>query len=71
MAERNSGGLGPWPLVVGAALVIAAAVLFFTRGEVPVPTPLPDSPAATGTAGEPAGTTGVVTPQPGAPAGTN
>lgn len=71
MAERNSGGLGPWPLVIGAALVIAAAVFFFTRGEVPAPTPLLDSPAATGTAGEPAGTTGVATPQPGAPAGTN
>ena len=66
MAERPSGGLGPWPLVIGAALVIAAAVFIFTRGEVPEPTPLPDSPAAQGTDGQPSGATGDA-PQPGAP----
>lgn len=60
--------LGVWPLVIGAAVVIALAVWFFTRGEVPVPQPLPDSPAAEGTAGEPAGVTGD-TPHPGAPVG--
>ena len=27
MAERNSGGLGPWPLVIGAALVMRLALL--------------------------------------------
>lgn len=68
MAEPPARDIGVWPLVIGAALVILAAVFFFTRGEVPEPTPLPDSPAATGTAGHPAGTTGPA-PQPGAPAG--
>lgn len=60
--------LGIWPIVIGAALVILAAVFFFMGADVPDPTPLPDSPAATGTAGEPVGTTGPA-PQPGAPAG--
>lgn len=60
--------LGIWPLVIGAAIVILLALFIFTRGEVEPPTPLPDSPAATGSAGQPAGTTGDP-PQPGAPAG--
>lgn len=60
--------LGIWPLVVGAAVLIALAVWVFTRGEVSAPRPLPDSPAAIGTAGEPAGVTGD-TPRPGAPVG--
>ena len=68
MAERPAREIGVWPLVIGAAVIILAAVFFFTRGEVPEPTPLPDSPAATGTAGQPVGTTGPE-PQPGAPAG--
>ena len=58
--------LGIWPLVIGAVVVILLAVFFFSRG-VEDPVPLPDSPAATGTAGEPAGTTGD-SAQPGAPA---
>lgn len=59
--------LGIWPLVIGAAIVILLAIFIFTRGEVEPPTPLPDSPAVSGVAGEPAGTTGDP-PQPGAPA---
>ena len=74
MDERKSGGLGPVPLVIGAVLIIAAAVFFFTRGEVPTPTPDPNSPAAVGTAGQPetppaaTGTEAPATPAPAAPA---
>lgn len=70
MAEpRKSAGIGVWPLLIGVAAVILAVVLFFLSGPVDEPTPTPDSPAATGTVGEPAGSTGA-TPQPGAPSGT-
>ncbi|MBB1490757.1 MULTISPECIES: hypothetical protein [unclassified Paracoccus (in: a-proteobacteria)] len=64
--SRSSTGVNPWLLVLAAAAVILVAVLFFMAAPVPEPTPLPDSPAAQGTAGEPAGETGDA-PQPGAP----
>ena len=60
--------VAPWPLVIAAAAVILAALWFFMASDVEEPVPTPDSPAATGTAGEPAGTTGA-SPQPGAPVG--
>lgn len=51
-------GMGVWPIVIAAAVVIALAVWFFMGVDVQEPVPTPDSPAATGTAGEPSGTTG-------------
>ncbi|MRX51230.1 hypothetical protein GI374_12400 [Paracoccus sp. S-4012] len=57
--------LGVWPLVIGAVIIILLAVLYFSW-EVEPPPPLPDSPVAQGTVGQPTGTTGA-TPQPGAP----
>lgn len=66
---RSSGGIGVWPLVIGAAAVILVVVLFLMGGPVKEPVPLPDSPAAHGTAGQPSGVTGELSPHPGAPAG--
>lgn len=66
--SRTPGGFRVWPLVLGAVVVILAAVLFFMSGPVEEPVPTPGSPAATGTAGTPAGVTGEGA-QPGAPAG--
>lgn len=60
--------ISPWALVLAAFAVIALGVLFFNVVGVDDPVPTPDSPAATGTAGEPAGVTGTG-PQPGAPVG--
>ncbi|KGJ17965.1 hypothetical protein [Paracoccus sanguinis] len=62
-------GAAVWPLVIGAAVVILAAVWFFTSGaDIEPPPPTPSSPAATGAPGEPSGVTGSG-PQPGAPVG--
>jgi|GEM_PF-4767041 len=63
---RSSTGVNPWLLVIAAAAVILVAVLFFLFAPFGAPPPLPDSPAAHGTAGEPAGATGEVA-QPGPP----
>lgn len=61
--------LGVWPLVLAAIVIIAAAYWFFTdEAGIKAPKPLPDSPVATGTVGEPAGDTGPA-PQPGAEVG--
>lgn len=61
-------GIAPWPLVLGAAAIILAAVLFLMSGPVKEPVPTPGSPAATGVVGVPSGVTGA-SPHPGAPAG--
>lgn len=58
--------LGPWPLVIGAVIIILAAVWFFTN-QVPAPKVPPSSPAAEGTAGVPSGADGLGE-QPGSPA---
>ncbi len=62
--------IGVWPLVIGAAIVIALAVWFFLDVGVQEPVPLPDSPAAQGATGAASGVTGA-TPEPGAPVGSN
>ncbi len=73
MADRRSTSrreLGVWPLVLGAVVVIALAYWFFSdAANIEPPQPTPDSPVATGTVGEPVGSTGPV-PQPGVPVGT-
>lgn len=51
-------GVGVWPIVIAAVVVIGLVVWFFLGRGVQEPVPTPDSPAATGTAGQPAGTTG-------------
>lgn len=61
----RSTGINPWLLVIGAAAVILVVVLFLLSGPVEAPMPAPDSPAATGTAGEPSGEAGEI--PPGAP----
>lgn len=63
---RPSTGINPWLLVLAAAAVILVAALFFMSAPVEPPTPTPDSPAAEGTVGEPAGATGDAA-QPGPP----
>lgn len=64
----RSGGMSPWTLVLIAAAVILVVVLFFLSAPLQRPTPTPDSPAATGAVGEPAGTTGQTSEaQPGPP----
>lgn len=72
MADPRTPGssrtIGIWPILLGVAAVILAAALFFMSGPVEEPVPTPGSPAATGTAGQPAGVTGEP-PQPGAPSG--
>lgn len=66
--NSRSGGISPWALVIGAATVILAAVLFFLLAPLQEPVPTPDSPAAAGAAGEPSGVTGQTSAaQPGAP----
>ncbi|HRO13947.1 MAG TPA: hypothetical protein PLL33_02685 [Paracoccus sp. (in: a-proteobacteria)] len=81
MADPNSsrpGGreIGVWPIVIGAAIVIGLAVWFFMDIGVQEPVPLPDSPVATGTVGQPSGVTGAASDnvdgaaaEPGAPVG--
>ncbi|SEH84568.1 hypothetical protein [Paracoccus alkenifer] len=66
---RESSGIGIWPMVIGVAAVILAAVLFFMFVPIQKPVPTPDSPAALGIDGEPAGATGAGV-QPGTPQGT-
>ena len=67
-SRSGSGGISPWTLVIIAAAVILAIVLFFLWAPLQAPVPSPDSPVATGTVGAPAGTTGQTSDaQPGAP----
>lgn len=65
---RESSGIGIWPMVIGVAAVILVAALFFMFLPIQEPVPTPDSPAALGIDGEPAGSTGAGV-QPGAPEG--
>lgn len=55
---REPSGIGIWPLVLGVAAVILVAVLFFMFAPIQKPVPTPDSPAALGIDGAPAGATG-------------
>lgn len=66
---RETSGIGIWPLIFGVAAVILAAVLFFMLVPIQRPVPTPDSPAALGIEGAPAGVTGDGL-RPGAPEGT-
>ena len=66
--NSKSGGISPWTLVIAAAAIILVVVVFFLSVPLQEPVPLPDSPAATGAAGQPSGTTGQTSAaQPGAP----
>ncbi|WP_134724470.1 hypothetical protein [Paracoccus luteus] len=67
-ADSGRREVGILPLVIGAVVVILLVLWFALGADVPDPVPLPDSPAAHGTAGQPAGTTGAAA-EPGAPVG--
>lgn len=66
--RSGAGEIGILPIVIGAVIVIGLAVWFFLGVGIDEPVPLPDSPVATGTVGQPAGVTGEG-PIPGAPPG--
>lgn len=67
-STREPSGIGIWPLLLVVAAVILAAAVFFMSVPIKEPVPTPDSPAAMGIDGAPAGATGPE-PQPGAPEG--